>query len=92
MLTRESMSIPHVVLGSVRLTGTALGIELEFQTNLSHQEYLAGGTPPTHCFILSALDVHAIERQINEAVLAHQIEIEAKWQEERESCESNSDE
>ncbi len=91
MLTRESMSIPHVVLGSVKLTGTDRGIEMEFQTNLSHAEYLAGKTPPTHCFILSALDVSAIERQINSAVLSHQIEIEAKWQEERESCESNAD-
>lgn len=86
------MSIPHVVLGSVRLTGTALGIELEFQTNLSHAEYLAGKTPPTHCFILSALDISSIERQVLAALLSHQVESEAKWQEERESCESNSDE
>lgn len=78
------MSISHVVLGSMKLTGTALGVELEFKTNCTHSEYLAGHTPPTHIFVLSALDVWHLERQMNAAIMEHQVELEAKWQQDRE--------
>ena len=86
------MSIPHVVLGSVKLTGSHLGVELEFKTNISHEEYREGKTPPTHVYVLSALDCWDFERQMNSTVLAHSVEIEAKWQEECERKKSDADE